>query len=154
MKKDLIKNDVVEQLLRRFNPLGLRDRTGHPYEFMRVSELYLQVMVQTFVKFPRGYIETPLLLAYLYPHLSYKECKDIAESMKPLGVEVLGFYEYDRRNGREFFERFLKALHSKCETPYKSDEFAEAYRLLLNRLEIEKLNQKKKQNEKERQPNG
>lgn len=144
MKKDLIKKDVVEQLLRRYNPLGLRDKLGHPFEFMRVSELYLHVMIVTWSKFPRGYIETPLLISTLYPHLSFSECKSLAEEMEPMGIKNFDTYEYDKRTGREFFFRFLQAMHKFCSTEFSSDHFGEAYRLLLNRLEIEKLKNEKK----------
>lgn len=138
MKKNIVNDDLVEQLLRRFNPLGLRDRQGHPYEFTRLSELYLQVMVQVYVKFPRGYVETALLISTLYAHLSFSECRNLAESMESMGVEQCGSYEYEDNTGRQFFRNFLRALHHACETSFSEGNFAEAYRLLKNRIELEK----------------
>lgn len=149
MNEELIKHDVVEQLLRRFNPLGLRDKNGVPYEFMRVSELYLHVMVVAYTKFPRGYIETSIFINLLYPHLTYWESKDLAEKMEPMGVALYDIYFYDGKDGKEFFRQFIKCMHTFCETQFNQEAFNEAYRLLLNRMELEKLKNGKKEKQKD-----
>lgn len=137
--KKVYQDDVVENLLRKFNPFGLRSKQGIPFEFMKTTEVYLHVMVVLLVTFPRGYIELPLLLSTLYSHLTFKECKDYAESMGSMGVEQLALIDYEGKDGKQYIERFCRALHSICETPFDGNSFAEAYRLFLNRIEIQKL---------------
>lgn len=137
--KKMIKSDVVEQLLRKFNPFGLRTKQGVPYEFLRLSEVYLHVMIKVYSLFPRGYIETALLVSELYAHLSFKECKSVAFYMKPMGIDDVNLVDYRSKEAKDFFERLCKALHSICETTFASSDFSEAYRLFQNRMELEKV---------------
>lgn len=140
--KKMIDNDVIENLLRKFNPFGLRSKQGLPYEFMKVSEIYLFVLVKLWTLFPRGYIEMPLFISELYHHLSFNECKACVSQMESLGVEPVMFFNYETKDGKQKLENICRGLHFLCETQFVSDSFTEAYRLLLNRIELEK--QKKK----------
>lgn len=144
--KKMIKSDVVEQLLRKFNPFGLRTKQGVPYEFLRLSEVYLHVMIKVYSLFPRGYIETALLVSELYAHLSFNECKGIARYMKPMGIDEVNLVDYRSKEAKDFFERLCKALHSICETAFASSDFSEAYRLFQNRMELEKIKNNGKEN--------
>lgn len=140
--KKLYQNDVVENLLRKFNPFGLRSKNGMPYEFMRVSEIYLFVMVKLYTMSPRGYIEIPLFISELYAHLSFSECKACAGQLESLGVEPVMHINYETKEGKQKIENILKGLHFLCETSFDSASFTEAYRLLLNRIELEKVKKK------------
>lgn len=144
--KNVVQNDVVEQLLRRFNPFGLRSMQGVPYEFMRVSEIYLFLMTKLLKLCPRGYIELPLVISELYPHLSYNECRAVAESMKPLGLEEISLVDYMSKDGKQFIEQLCRGLHNICETTFDNASFLEAYRLFQNRIEIEKSRKNEKEN--------
>lgn len=143
--KKVIKDDVVEQLLRRYNPFGLRSKQGTPYEFNRISEVYLFLMVKVYTLSPRGYIELPLLLNEIYYHLSFNECKAMAQIFMPLGLKDVQLVDYQSVRGKLFFESLFKGLHIACETTFDNSSFIEAYRLFKNRMEIEKA--KKKQDE-------
>lgn len=143
--KKVIKDDVVEQLLRRYNPFGLRSKQGMPYEFNRISEVYLFLMVKVYTLAPRGYIELPLLLNEIYYHLSFNECKAMVAIFKPLGLREVNLVDYQSIIGKQFFESLFKGLHLACETTFDNSSFLEAYRLFKNRMEIEKA--KKKQDE-------
>lgn len=132
------QNDVVENLLRKFNPFGLRSKQGIPYEFMKVSEVYLFVMVKMYSMFPRGYVETPLFLAELYPHLTFSECKAYASEMESLGVNPVTLTTYETKEGKQFLESLCRGLHFLCETVFDNASFLEAYRLLLNRIELDR----------------
>lgn len=140
--KKLYQNDVVENLRRKFNPFGLRSKNGTPYEFMRVSEIYLFVMVKLYTMFPRGYIEIPLFISELYAHLSFSECKACASQLESLGVEPVMHINYETREGKQKLENICKGLHFLCETTFENASFTEAYRLLLNRIELEKVKKK------------
>lgn len=147
--RKLYDNDVVENLLRKFNPFGLRSKQGVPYEFMRVSEIYLFVLVKLYTMFPRGYIEMALFISELYAHLSFAECKGCVEKMKELGVAPVLQIKYDTKQGKQALESICRGLHYLCETSFDNASFLEAYRLLLNRIEMES---QKNENRDNRQP--
>lgn len=136
------QHDVIEALLRKFNPFGLRTKNGVPMEFLRLSEVYLYVMNTIYSSFPKGYIEVPLAIRRLYNHLSFNECKRTCEAMKPMGIEPITCIDYELKEARDFFERFCRALHKICETEFDAANFQEATRLFRNRMELFKLKQK------------
>ena len=152
--KRLVQDDVIEQLLRRFNPFGFRMKEGKPYEFMRLSEVYLFLMNKIYAMCPRGYIELPLLLSQLYHHLTYNECRALAESMKPMGLKEVEQIDFLSKSGRLYIEQLCRALHNVCETTFDNANFLEAYRLFENRIELEMkksiINQIKEKDEKEK----
>lgn len=144
--KKLYQNDVVENLLRKFNPFGLRSKNGQSYEFFKVSEIYLFVMVKLLTMFPRGYVEMPLFISDLYSHLSFAECKACAEAFIPLGIDPVVMIAYDRKDGKQKLEQICRGLHQLCETQFDNASFLEAYRLFQNRLELEKTRKDENRN--------
>ena len=138
-KSEIIEQDVVENLLRKFNPFGLRSKQGVPYEFVRVSDSYLTLMVRVYTSFPRGYVELPLLIHELYNHLSPKECMKVAESMASFGLEMIELIDYQGKEGKRKLESICRSLHHLCDTTFDNASFLEAYRLFQNRLEIDKV---------------
>ncbi|MBQ3926938.1 MAG: hypothetical protein II706_08120 [Bacteroidaceae bacterium] len=144
----LWKNDEVEALWRKYNPLGLRFPNGRPYEFNTRTEVYLTVMNRVHALFPRGYIETVLLVSTLYPHLSFKEAREHATWMEPMGVAPCVMVDYQHKEASLYFDSFLRALHKICESDFDNNSYKEAWNLFQNRLELETLKQQQK-NEQE-----
>lgn len=135
----MYQNDVVEQLLRRFNPFGLRAKNGSPLEFLQVSESYLYVFKRLYHLFPRGYIEIPFLISGLYHHLSFAECKSCATALEPMGVCSPTLIIWKSEEGKAQLENICKGLHFLCETTFDNVSFLEAYGLFLNYIEIERV---------------
>lgn len=137
--KKLWQNDQVEELLRKYNPFGLRFQNGRPYEFTTRTEVYLSVMIRVFGLFPRGYMETALLIANLYPHLSFNECKKYASWMEPMGVAPYISVNYHQKEASKYFEAVFRSLHKMGESEFDNSSYKEAWTLFQNRLELETL---------------
>lgn len=149
--RKLWQNDEVEELLRKYNPFGLRSPGGRPYEFTTRTEVYLTVMVQTFRLFPRGYIESVLFISNLYQHLTFKEAREIALWMEPVGVHLRTLVDYHTKEAKEFFGAFFRGLHGLCESEFDNNSFKQAWDMFQNRLELETLkNQQKNEQEQDK----
>ena len=143
--KKLWENDEVEELLRKYNPLGFRFSNGRPYEFTTKAEVYLFFLIRVYGLFPRGYIETALLVAELYFHISFTEAKAYAKWMKPMGVAPCVFVDYHSKEACMYLENVIRALHKICESEFDSNSYKEAWNLFQHRLELEDLKKQKKE---------
>lgn len=143
MKRFKYNKGIISQLIQQFNPFGLLNSAGEPQVFHNTSDAYLYVLVKLYVMAPRGFVEMPLFLAELYPHLSFPECKVLTTDMQTLGIYERNFVEYETKNGKKFLECLCRALHSLCESKFDSSAFEHAYQLLLNRIELEKTETEK-----------
>ena len=52
-------------LMRKVNPLGLRNEWGELLLFQRQADCFLQLLSYVFERFPQGYVEIPIIMANL-----------------------------------------------------------------------------------------
>lgn len=142
MKKNPIKANqanLMQSLLSKYNPFGFTMPDGQSMEFESVYTAYMCLLIGTWRKYPRGYIELPLFLMTHYRHINYKQAKKMALTMKPLGLDMVVLLgDYSTLRGRETLAKLAKACHTIAGTSFDSYAFNQAYELLQNRIELEK----------------
>lgn len=52
-------------LMRKINPLGLRDESGSLIIFDRQADCFLRLLAYVFERFPQGYVEIPIIMTNL-----------------------------------------------------------------------------------------
>ena len=135
---------VLQTFLSKYNPFGFTMDDGSPMEFCSASSAYMTFLVGAWVSFPRGYIEMPLLLMKNYKELDYQGAVKVAQSFKTIGVDmVVAFGSYESKKAKQTLECICRALCAYAGTSFSEICFKEAYGLLLHRIEVEKLKNKK-----------
>lgn len=142
MKKNPIKANqanLIHSLLAKYNPFGFTMPDGTSMEFESVYTAYMCLLIGTWRKFPRGYIELPLFLKTHYRQLTYKQAMKLALTLKPLGLEMVVLLgDYTTSKGRETLAKLARACHTIAGTSFDIYAFNHAYELLQNRIELEK----------------
>ena len=135
-------NDAfMVSLLEKNNPFGLTLNDGRSMFFYQPVEAYLCVMTTAYGLAPKGYIELPLLLMKFYRHLSYVNCKVLAKAVCRGNFleEVVQLDSWQKMSTLNYFKRLCSGLCALVETPYNSGYVEQAWQLLLQRMEIEKI---------------
>lgn len=136
--KDQYLGRMAQTLLSKYNPFGFTMDDGSSMVFESVTSAYMVFLTTTWIGFPRGYIEMPLLIMKHYRHITYKEAMKICIAFKPLGVDmVVTIDSYESKSGKDALERICRALCSISNVAFNEYAFKEAYQLLIHRIEIE-----------------
>lgn len=135
-------NDAfMVSLLEKNNPFGLTLNDGRSMFFYQPVEAYLCVMTTAYGLAPKGYIELPLLLMKFYRHLSYVNCKVLSKAVCRGNFleEVIQLDSWQKMSTLNYFKRLCSGLCALVETPYNSGYVEQAWQLLLQRMEIERV---------------
>lgn len=132
-----------EALMRRYNPFGLRNQQGLPYEFSDNQDAYLTVLIKLLTYFRRGYMEMQLCISMLYPHLKWRECKECVKKIEPLGIEPIMMINWSSHDPKPC-EKIMIALHYLCGTSFDKSSYLTAWSLFQNQKELIKLKEDEK----------
>lgn len=130
-----MKAENFEDLIKRFNPFGFKDKNKESMMFKDYGAVYIYTMRKLYEEFPRGYIDVALFLHKM--------------TLQPLAVTTMfckkstfvkcinkGVYlcEPDE-NGlppKGCYANLMKAFHTLSETNFSQDYFNDAWERFIN----------------------
>lgn len=136
--------NMAKNLIKEFNPFGFTLKDGSGLIHASVYDAYSAFLLNTWMQFPRGYIEMPLLIIANYRHLTYKDAVKLIKTFKPMGVEMIEkFPGYDSPEAKPTLERICRALCTITGCSFNESAFKGAFNILSNRIENEYEKSKK-----------
>lgn len=124
------KNDLtlVKTLIEQVNPLKLMSEDTVSRVFTSKRECYVETMKLIHSNSANGYHDIEWIISRLY-HLR-RACTIHSVYMcffKPLGIKPRDVISDNDRERKEFYRKFIKAMHSYCETEFDTYQFDMAY---------------------------
>jgi hypothetical protein len=137
----MTNNDpFIVSLLQKCNPFGLTTTDGKSMFFMQEVESYFYILSKAWTLSPKGYIEVPLLLKSLYCHLQYADCVKIYVALRPFDIQpVVQLENWSCGSAKKFFNKLCAGLCSITLCKYSAQYVDQAWQLLQQRIEIEKM---------------
>lgn len=148
------RNDLIfaKSLIAMVNPLKLLNEDASSRVFTSNRECYVAAMKQIESLSARGYYDIKYIINRLYKLRGKTSHSVYMCYFKPLGIDpnvVIGRIDRERK---EFFRKFIRAMHSYCETSFDTYQFDQAYVEFVSYIEGKPVikSTKEIQDEKER----
>lgn len=134
-----MKAKNFEELIKKYNPFGIKDDAGECMLFEDYGKAYAHVLKILIKQYPKGYIDISLLLHGL-THQPLAACINAISKrafIRELGENPLGGTDYlcapeDGVFPKERIERLFKAFHTISETQFAQGYFNVAWDEVLN----------------------
>lgn len=120
-----MKPKNLDGLMKKLNPFIMRDERLEPFWFEDYGKCYLATLSFIKERYPRGFIDVPLLLHQLTQY-SLSETERMVQEMNFIqtdrGIYLLG-WEDKENNPKRKAELLLRSLHQLSETTFSVDFF-------------------------------
>ncbi len=136
MKKYIRRDKFLKSLIQDTNPLCFVTESGKSEIYRDVSDAYVSFIIRLRTLSPKCYLETPLCLKHLYPHISFSDCKIYAEELEKLGCDEVFLAKWDSEETRNHLEQMLRGICSLSGTNYSNDYFNKAWERFQNVEEL------------------
>lgn len=125
MAKTILKAGKFQGIIEKVNPFGICDENGEPLIFADYARLYYFVLMFAKTRFPKGFIDIPLLLHQLI-QISLPDARRLAKRLPFIKTECEIFlcgWEDKESNPKFQAEQLMRALHSLSDTKFSQDFF-------------------------------
>lgn len=120
-----LKAKSFEDLIKRFNPFGIKDEVGNSMVFEDYGEVYKYTISYLREHFPKGFIDVPLMLHQL-TKVPLTDAQRFARNFKYISLNLdtwLIEWDCEELNPKYKCELLMRALHTLSETKFSPDYF-------------------------------